>query len=72
MSTTSRPDATPAHPAAEPATGAPAVPAAAWTIDAAKALYNVEGWGDGHFDVNAAGRVVVRPDKDHPTRTLDL
>lgn len=69
MTTTSRPDlATAAAPDAGPA----APPAAAWTIDSAKALYNIEGWGDGHFDVNAAGRVVVRPDKDHPTRTLDL
>jgi arginine decarboxylase len=43
-----------------------------WTTDAAKALYNVEGWGDGFFDVSERGRVVVRPDKAHAERTLDL
>ena len=45
---------------------------APWSIDRAKALYNIEGWGDGFFDVNERGRVVVRPDKDQPERTLDL
>jgi arginine decarboxylase len=66
--------AEPAPPAAAtsaPAAGAPAA-ATAWTIDAARALYNIEGWGDGFFDINPAGRVVVRPDKEQPTRVLDL
>ena len=45
---------------------------AAWTIDAARALYNVEGWGAGYFDIDDRGHVVVRPDKSDPTRTLDL
>src|SRR5215467_8960864 len=43
-----------------------------WSIDAAKALYNIEGWGAGYFDVNERGRVIVRPDRNHPERTLDL
>ncbi|MDB4908299.1 MAG: hypothetical protein JWO05_3083 [Gemmatimonadetes bacterium] len=43
-----------------------------WTVDAARALYNVEGWGAGYFDVNAGGHVVVRPDKEHPEKELDL
>jgi arginine decarboxylase len=43
-----------------------------WTIDAARALYNIEGWGAGYFDINERGHVVVRPDKAHPTRELDL
>ena len=43
-----------------------------WSVDRARALYNIEGWGDGFFDVNAAGRVVVRPDKDRPEQVLDL
>src|SRR5688572_2844296 len=43
-----------------------------WTIDAARALYNIEGWGAGYFDINEKGHVVVRPDKAHPTRELDL
>ncbi len=43
-----------------------------WTIDAARALYNIEGWGAGFFDINDRGRVVVRPDRDQPDRTIDL
>jgi arginine decarboxylase len=54
---------------AKDANGATATP---WSVERAKALYNIEGWGDGFFDVNAAGRVVVRPDKDRPEQTLDL
>ncbi len=45
---------------------------AAWTIDAARSLYNIEGWGAGYFDVNEKGHVVVRPDKSRPDRELDL
>ncbi len=43
-----------------------------WSIDAARALYNIEGWGSGHFDVSDRGRVIVRPDRKNPDRTLDL
>ena len=43
-----------------------------WTIDSAKALYNVEGWGAGFFDVNEKGHVVVIPDRDRPEHTIDL
>src|SRR5512146_2121693 len=43
-----------------------------WTIDSARALYNVEGWGAGFFDVNERGHVVVRPDKERPDRIIDL
>src|SRR5829696_2340146 len=43
-----------------------------WTIDAARTLYNVEGWGIGYFDINDKGHVVVRPDADNPARELDL
>ena len=46
--------------------------AAAWTVEDARALYNVEGWGGGYFDVNERGRVVVRPDRDRPELELDL
>lgn len=46
--------------------------AAPWTIDDARALYNIEGWGTGYFDINAKGNVVVRPDRDHPDREIDL
>jgi arginine decarboxylase len=46
--------------------------APAWTIEDAKALYNIDGWGAGFFDVNEAGHVVVRPDPARPERILDL
>jgi arginine decarboxylase len=45
---------------------------AGWTTEAAKALYNIDGWGAGFFDVNERGHVVVRPDAEHPNRELDL
>jgi arginine decarboxylase len=44
----------------------------AWSIAQARALYNVEGWGAGYFDVSERGRVIVRPDREHPERALDL
>ena len=43
-----------------------------WTIESARTLYNIEGWGIGYFDVNEHGHVVVRPDSDNPERELDL
>src|SRR5437868_2310960 len=43
-----------------------------WTIAAARALYNVEGWGIGFFDINDAGHIVVRPDRERTERELDL
>jgi arginine decarboxylase len=55
-------------PAATPA----AAPATDWTIDDAKALYNVEGWGAGFIDIGADGHVLVRPDPERPDRSLDL
>jgi arginine decarboxylase len=45
---------------------------AGWSIEAAKSLYNIEGWGAGFFDINERGHVVVRPDAEHPDRELDL
>src|SRR5688572_5483044 len=45
---------------------------AGWTIEAAKSLYNIDGWGAGFFDINERGHVIVRPDADHPNRELDL
>jgi len=43
-----------------------------WTIESARTLYNIEGWGIGYFDINDAGHVVVRPDFNDPSRELDL
>src|SRR5215207_6478871 len=54
-------------PAARDEPGAPA-----WSIEAARELYNIDGWGAGYFDVNERGHVVVRPDRDRPGRSLDL
>jgi len=47
-------------------------PSTPWSIEAARALYNVEGWGSGYFDISEAGHVLVRPDPSRPERTLDL
>ena len=55
-----------------PAAPAPPDGREGWSIEKAKALYNVEGWGAGYFDVSERGRVIVRPDRDHPERSLDL
>ncbi len=43
-----------------------------WDINAARALYNVDGWGAGYFDVNPRGHVIVRPDPDRPDLSVDL
>ncbi|MEW5915430.1 MAG: biosynthetic arginine decarboxylase [Gemmatimonadota bacterium] len=43
-----------------------------WTVEKAKALYNIDGWGAGFFDVNEAGHVIVRPDPVHPELNVDL
>ncbi len=44
----------------------------AWSIEAARELYNIKGWGAGYFDINDRGHVIVRPDLAHPERILDL
>ncbi|MEO7712089.1 MAG: arginine decarboxylase, partial [Gemmatimonadaceae bacterium] len=51
---------------------APARADSSWTVDKARTLYNVEGWGAGFFDIDERGHVVVRPDKEHPERQLSL
>jgi arginine decarboxylase len=76
MATTTRVSDAPTGSAA-PANGAPAAAAgdatsSGWSIDAARALYRIEGWGAGFFDVNDEGHVIVRPDKDRPDHTVDL
>jgi len=42
-----------------------------WTIDDARQLYNVEGWGIGYFDINEKGHVTVHPTRE-PGMGLDL
>src|SRR5438874_1241966 len=49
-----------------------AAPPEPWTTASARALYNVEGWGIGFFDINEAGHIVVRPDREKTDRELDL
>ena len=61
-----RSDARPTPRDAEPA------PTPDWTIDDARALYNVQGWGVGYFDISDEGHVLVRPDINDRTRELDL
>ncbi len=51
---------------------APTPPSEPWTIESARSLYNIEGWGIGFFDINEAGHVVVRPDREKTDRELDL
>jgi arginine decarboxylase len=36
-------------------------PIASWDIQAARALYNITGWGAKYFDINEAGHVVATP-----------
>src|SRR5258705_2259202 len=43
-----------------------------WSIEAARELYNIAGWGAGYFDINERGHVVVQPDRERPGRALDL
>jgi arginine decarboxylase len=42
-----------------------------WTIEEARDLYNVDGWGIGYFGINEKGHVTVHPTKDEE-RCLDL
>jgi arginine decarboxylase len=36
-------------------------PVAPWDIQAARALYNINGWGAKYFDINDAGHVIAMP-----------
>ncbi|OWK39351.1 biosynthetic arginine decarboxylase [Fimbriiglobus ruber] len=42
-----------------------------WTTSDAAETYGVANWGKGYFGVNAAGHVVVHPDKN-PEQAIDL
>jgi len=35
-----------------------------WTIESARALYNIQRWGAKYFDINEAGHVTARPLQD--------
>jgi arginine decarboxylase len=34
---------------------------AAWSVDRARRTYSIAHWGEGYFDIDAAGRIEVRP-----------
>src|SRR5271167_3448468 len=38
--------------------------ASAWSIESARALYNIPRWGAKYFDINDAGHVVAKPLQD--------
>lgn len=56
----------------EPTTAPADSPAAPWTVADARALYNIEGWGAGYFEINERGNVSVRPDPEHSSAGVDL
>src|SRR2546422_8676342 len=35
-----------------------------WDIQTARSLYNIDRWGAKYFDINEAGRVVAKPQRD--------
>jgi len=43
-----------------------------WSAHDARTLYNLPQWGEGYFDVNAAGHVTVRPGRDASAPEIDL
>ncbi|MDW8363734.1 MAG: biosynthetic arginine decarboxylase [Myxococcales bacterium] len=45
--------------------------AAPWTVERSAELYQIRGWGQPYFGINAEGHVEVRPDPQSP-RTIDL
>lgn len=44
----------------------------AWDIQKARDTYNIPFWGNGYFDINDRGHVVVRPDGRADTPAVDL
>ena len=73
MSTAATPSSGSTSPAPPPPSPAPGNGGAhTWSVDQSRALYNIEGWSDGYFDVSETGHVFVRPDKARPDHTLDL
>lgn len=43
-----------------------------WNIDSARDAYNLAHWGGGYFDINAAGHLTARPDRDASRAGIDL
>jgi arginine decarboxylase len=42
-----------------------------WSIQQARASYNIPYWGNGYYDINAEGRLFAYPERD-PGRGIDL
>lgn len=43
-----------------------------WSLDDARALYNIAGWSGGYFDINNAGRLAVYPNGVNSNGEIDL
>ena len=43
-----------------------------WTSKNAKALYNIQHWSGGYFDINNAGNLVVHPGRSQNSPSIDL
>jgi arginine decarboxylase len=43
-----------------------------WTLEDSLATYNIRHWGDGYFDINGMGEVVVHPDGVSSHRAVPL
>lgn len=35
-----------------------------WNVEKSAELYGIRNWGDGYFDINAEGRVIVKPERN--------
>ncbi|HMB43264.1 MAG TPA: arginine decarboxylase, partial [Luteimonas sp.] len=42
----------------------------AWSLDQARKTYSMPHWSEGYFDIDGAGRVIVRPRADGPAIAL--
>ena len=79
MTTTAAPSEFDAATSERPTTGSPAKPAVSkappaadgWSLADAAKLYNINGWGQQYFDINADGNVAVHPTGD-PAVAIDL
>ena len=47
-------------------------PTNAWTVKDSKEIYNVEHWGEGFFDLNEQGEVVVYPSRKKHSQPINL
>ncbi|MHC9510366.1 biosynthetic arginine decarboxylase [Kangiella sp. M94] len=44
----------------------------AWSIDKARAHYNLPYWSEGYFDLNEQGNLVVKPNRNRPEFNFEL